>query len=660
MTTLREPRTWVRLSRCVLAAAVWVLVAVGCQLEPDPADVQNAIEPRVDVYFNHPGTRLQNYHENFAIHMLVQSIDRAQATIDFAAMGLSRPEVIAALERAWHRGVQLRFVGDARHAHGSVWGYEVLDRYNIPVQVGNQNHIMHNKFFIIDRFVVFLGTGNITGTDMGNNNNNWLLLFSHEVAQDFTDEFEQMMAGRFGAGKIPIDNGNRYQLGDTTVEVWFSPQEDAMGRLLECLEGAVESIEFSIFAFTKDQVGSALIAKHQEFQRYNLCCDPARAQERATAPVCEAIACEDEFRPRRVRGVVDQSQLHSNGPYHEIYRILAEGMEVRLDGNDAGVQPGDYQAGGGRLHAKTIVIDTGRPTARVVTGSFNWSAAATVSNDETMLVLHSERLALQYADYFQTLWRQGKPFGRSWIGDDSGLQAGDIVFNEIHWDGFNGDVDISDFGGDDVYNDEFIELLNTTDRPIDLSMWVIASDTDFVLGFYPGTVIGPRERFLIVDHNMRPFFDDQPHFFGGAFLDADFVMNWANDQRFLRLNLSNASLRLRLLDPRARVMDVAGDGGPPFAGGRIRDDQGVLRNYSMERVHTGCAPRTPDCPVVLDGTTSDGWQRCQREEGTERVRERFRSIVVATPGEANSGGETIGPPDPTFRRPPPRDEAVAP
>lgn len=642
-------------SRALHAAVGLALLAVvpSCALEPDAEDIAQAIQPRVDAFWNSPGSRRPFGDDRGSDDMLVMAIDRANASVDVATMGFGRQEVIDAVVRAYRRGVHVRFVGDSRHRASGVLGYEVLDSLNIPSQVGNQNHLMHNKFFLIDRHMVFVGTGNMSTSEFVHSNNNFLFIADAGVVADFQAEFDQMFAGRFGAAKHRNDNGNRYPVGDATVEVWFSPQEDAMGRILEAVDNATESVEFTIFAFTKDQLGSSLIAKHREFQQYNQCCDPTREAERqgGVASLCaEVVTCEDTFRRRFVRGVVDRSQLHSNGPYHELYRLLANGVPVRLDGNDNTISPGDYQAGGGRLHAKTMLIDADRPEGFVLTGSFNWSSSATLSNDEVLLVVQNPRIAQQYATEMRRIWDIGKPFGESWIGDASGLRVGDIVFNEIHWDGYNGDVDESDAARDLVYNDQFIELLNRTDRPIDLSLWTIATnESDFVVGFYPGTMIGPRERFVIADHNTEPYFDDRPHFAGGAILYPDFVMNTANDQRFLRLNLKNGDFQLRLLDPHGAEMDIAGDGGPPFAGGRQRAGA-ALRNLSMERIHVVCPAGQP-CESIGDGTLASSWQACQLEEGGAGVREQYRSIVIASPGEPNSGGKSVGPPDPTYRRP---------
>ena len=654
-----------------------LLVAFGCAQEIDESDWDTMRVAKAEVYFNYPGSRIQNGWNTEADDIVVQMIDRANASIDFSVMGFSKRTIVSALERAFIRGVTLRFVGDSRHAFGNVPGYLTLDRLNVPSQIGNQTHIMHNKFFVIDGRFVVTGTGNITTTGFGKNDNNWVMIDSPEVAADFTEEFEQMFDGRFGYAKYAIDNGNFYRVGDTDVEVYFSPQEDAMGRILEGVQNATESVEFFIFAFTKDQLGSLLIEKHLEFEMFNVCCDPENryasdevsdatctALRNAAASECAAVYSGSKpFREKFVRGVIDRSQLHSNGPYHESYRLIANGVSIRMDGNDNSYQPGDYQAGGGRQHSKTLVIDGRTENPAILTGSFNWSSSATIANDETLLVLSgSPRIGGQYADYFDYLWRLAKPLGVRYVGEPPSranpqpLQPGDVIFNEIQWDGFSGNVDITktlDAASARDYqfvgNDEFIELLNTTDRSIDLSMWTIASETDFMVGIYPGTVIGPYERFLLIDHNTEPYDDLKPQFLSGAYLEPDFVMNLANDARFLRINLHNGTFKLRLTDPRGTIVDVAGNGLGALAGGRVCRDgarQCEIRDQvsrSMERVHVDCTNQGPDCQRVLPGDTAAAWRTCANppESQKAQIRPENRRFIDATPGQVNSIGTTF-------------------
>jgi len=587
--------------RARLARLLWVLpllLVAACNPAPTQEELDMTRGGRIDVYFNDPGTRHDNMWEPDAIDVLVSLIEQSNATLDFAV-------VIDAVIDAWDRGVKVRMVGDAGHLYNS--GYRQLDARQIPMVTGNRPHIMHDKFFIIDGRFVFAATANITDTDLRHNSNNMVMIDSPPVAADFTAEFEQMWGGKFGHTKEEIDNGRVYRVGDTIVEVWFAPNEDVIGRILEYVYGAQESIRFTIFAFTKDQVGSAFILKQAEFDAWNEAngIDP-------DAPIDQR---------HTVAGVIDQSQLHSNGQYHEAYRLLAAGIPIRMDGDDNTLQPGDYQAGGGRLHSKTMLIDAEGDNPVVITGSFNWSASATVSNDEFLLILRGDpdggpgaptgrRIADQYGTYFDLLWDTGRHIGNTFVGED--LDPGDLVINEVMWFGVNH----QDLEG----VDEFIELRNLTGDELDLSMWQVVNARDFVVGIPPGSVVAPHDTFLILDHTMEVYQDGVPQDERSAYTGGNLVTNPFNDNRQSRLYLKDGSLGLALQDPRAQVADWVGDGGPPFYGG---PSGSVVR--SMERnVEPG------------DGTDPANWHACSYTQGGVNVNPDFRSEIIATPGEENS------------------------
>lgn len=571
----------------------------ACNRPPSTEDLEGTRGGRVDVFFNDPGARLDTVWYSDAVRIMVDLIDNAETSIEFAVMGFSHPDVVSAFERAFDRGLQLKMVGDAGHLYND--GYQLFTERHIPMVTGNMAHIMHDKFMIVDRRFVFASTANWTPTDLENNSNNFALIDNPAVAADFADEHEQMWQGVYGFNKVEIDNGRVYEVGDTTVEVWFSPNEDAMGRILELVDAAQERVSFTIFAFTKDQVGSAFIRKHEEL-------------------VTRGLVTEGD-RSFGVSGVIDQSQLHSNGQYHEVYRLLGADIPLQLDGNDASRQPGDYQAGGGRLHSKTMVIDPDGENPVVISGSFNWSSSATQSNDEFLLVFHGPRIAGQFKDYFEYLWRNGRRMGQARIGEDD-LQAGDLIFDEVHWYGAHAN-DIDGY-------DEFIELRNLTDRDIPLDMWQIANADDFVVGIPPGSIVPANGRFTIVDHVLERYVDGAPQDSGSAFTTGDLVVNAFNDDRQSRLYLKDQALELILKDPDANVMDVAGDGGPAFAGGPSGD---VIR--SMQRA---------DPPG--DGSDPTSWYPTATEQGGSNVNDAqlnprdensptYRELIIATPGESD-------------------------
>lgn len=587
-------------SRLLRAPAVLLLSglpwAAGCNPPPSDADLDQTRGGRVEVYFNDPGTSLDNMVYPDAIDVQLELIEGATDRIDMAVMGFSYDPLVEALIAAYDRGVEVRMVGDAGHLNND--GYIAFQDRRIPMVVGNLSHIMHDKFMVVDDRFVWAGTANWSTTDLIHNSNNFIFIDSPEVAADFKAEFEQMFVdGLFGHNKVQLDNGRSYQVGDTTVEVWFSPNEDAMGRILEYVDGAQDSLRFTIFAFTKDQVGSAFIRKQAEFDAMD---------------AAEGVSLDADFRDRRsIAGVIDQSQLHSNGQYHEVYRLLSAGIPMRLDGIDSSAQPGDYQAGGGRLHSKTMLIDAYGENPAVISGSFNWSSSATVSNDEFLLVLKSDRIAQQYDAYFEQLWTDGRRLGESFVSEGD-VAPGDIVINEVMWYGVN--------SGDTEGFDEFIELRNLTDKQIDLDMWQIANPDDFVVGLPPGSTIAPYGTFLIVDHVLEPYEDGAPQDENSAYLSGDMVVNAFNDNRQARLYLKDGALELFLKDPEAAVVDVAGDGGAAFAGG---PDGGQVR--SMER------RSTPG-----DGADPASWYACTVSEGTGVVNPDYAQEILATPGAENS------------------------
>lgn len=616
---------------CVAAMALAVLGS-GCNAD-NPDDLAGFGEKRVFFYVNAPGVRPQTEQNRRPSEFLVELIDQADNTLEVCVYGFSKQNIIDAVVRAFYRGVKVRVVGDARHYGYGERGYRIMQQNAIPMQVGNQFSIMHNKFFVIDGRFTFVGTGNITTTGFLKNNNNWLLIDSQEVAADFQAEFDQMFGGRFSAAKIRQNNNNTYTVGDTTVEVYFSPQEDTMGRMLQELQKADTSVHFQIFAFTKDQVGSLFVSKHFEFDAQNAAAGKPSLTD--ATPTLDQLV---DPSIKKVVGILDKSQFHGNGQFHEGYRLVANKVPVRIDANFNSYLPGDYQAGGGRLHTKTMILDYGTPNARVLTGSFNWSSSATISNDEVLLVLRGQRIAEEYMKAWKDLWRESLalPEGLCSIntradelacGND--VSPGDVIISEVQWEGWNGLVDPSDRTGaaqfrDKVTNDEFVELYNTTNRPIDLSMWSIHSGEDVKMGFTPGTIIEPGQYFLILDHNTVPFAEATPQRGTHAFINPDFVLNMANDPRFPRLNIKNSQYRLELRSSTGDVIDASGDFGPPFAGGRYGN-----KVYSMERI-------IKDGKAAGPGDVTTSWQNCDLGLGGANVAPDFRDKVIATPGEANS------------------------
>lgn len=162
--------------------------------------------------------------------------------------------------------------------------------------------------------------------------------------------------------------------------------------------------------------------------------------------------------------------------------------------------------------------------------------------------------------------------------------GGDVVINEISW-----------AGSVDSFNDEYIELYNTTNQTIDLTGWYIEDDATMSYTITSGT-IAPHGYFLIEDSEEAV-----------SSAGADAVIN---------LSLANAGDSLILKDNAGVAIDVVnGSGGAWYAGDSTT-------KATMERV---------DPNVTVD--TADNWADAQSSNGALAS---LGSAILGTPGSVNS------------------------
>jgi len=526
---------------CIL---IWILSS-SCISRASYTDDFSQKHPLIEIYFNDPGVNRHTDYDPEIDDRIAKLIDNAQSSVYFSFYGFKRRKIIDAVLRTIVRGLDVQFAGDLGHYRQNDIGYieyrELMKKYpNAKMSVGNSKSIMHNKWVVIDEKFIMTGTGNITDSEIEKNNNAWVIIYSKELAKDFINEHQQMMRGRFGHAKTRQDFNNEFMVGDIKIENYFSPYEDAMSRFLQAVKEARHNIEYMIFAFTDDRLGRLLINKHQEFTSLN-----------------------KDGGNRRVTGIMDKSQFVHN-QYVEVYRIASScgdplsvinnrcstPMDVRRDGNENTVFPGDWQAGGGRLHSKVIIIDAYTDEAKILIGSFNWSPNANNNNDENLIVIHSQQIARMFMKEFTRIYQNGLPLP----GDQGKYQ--EAVISELNWAGtmraicFDGSDPVS--SNKISYNttcankyfyaydgNEFIEIYNPNEYPLDISYWSLVSPLQdqyenpdiyysgfpnyetvqkkAMIGFPEGTIIPPKGFFVIYEPDLR---DDNQN--GYSFNSAEF------------------------------------------------------------------------------------------------------------------------------------------
>ena len=293
---------------------------------------------------------------------LLDLINHADLSIDAALYEFNRGSIRDALISAHQRGVSIRIVTDDDvYANPEFLAiYQALETAGISVVDDGRSSLMHNKFFVIDEEIVWTGSMNMTDTGFSLNHNNSLVITSPTLAAIYQIEFEEMYVdGRFGTQKI--DNvDHTLTIDDVPVEIYFSPSDQAMNQMIAEVNEASESIYFSIFFLTNNDLRDALIAKMNE-----------------GVPVF---------------GVWDK--MGASNFYSDDEALCDAGAHIMIE---------DFP---GKAHHKFMVIDPGASDAVVITGSMNWSAAGDESNDENTLIIHDSEIAASYFEAYQALYQE--------------------------------------------------------------------------------------------------------------------------------------------------------------------------------------------------------------------------------------------------------------
>ena len=181
--------------------------------------------------------------------------------------------------------------------------------------------------------------------------NNLIRVRFSQVAHNYLVEFNEMFLDhQFGSASPANTPHPILNVDGTGLEVFFSPDDGTIERLIELVQDAQDEVVFMAFSFTDDYLTQAIL-------------------DRAGEGII-------------VAGVFDKSQALSNKG-GEYTHLLENGIDVRLDGNS--------------MHHKVIIIDV----CIVVTGSYSFS---NTRNDENTLVIHDPEMAEFYREEFARVW----------------------------------------------------------------------------------------------------------------------------------------------------------------------------------------------------------------------------------------------------------------
>ncbi len=174
-----------------------------------------------ELYFTDPSNPTSSQGTGGVDGPLVDAIDAARMSIDVAAYSLTLNSVRYALIRAHDRGVIVRMVMESTNMDRS--DVKALQQAKIPIIGDNRPGLMHDKFMIIDRSEVWMGSMNFTDAGTYDDNNNMMRIRSTKMAENYTKEFEEMFVdNKFGPDTVAQTPHPTLTIDGTEVDTYFS------------------------------------------------------------------------------------------------------------------------------------------------------------------------------------------------------------------------------------------------------------------------------------------------------------------------------------------------------------------------------------------------------------------------------------------------------
>jgi phosphatidylserine/phosphatidylglycerophosphate/cardiolipin synthase-like enzyme len=325
---------------------------IGTKLTPIDLPVGYGVRGSwFELYFTDPSDPVSPQGTGGVDGPLVDALDQAHMSIDVAAYSISLNSVRYALIRARDRGVTVRMVMESTNMDGS--DAKALIAAGVPIVGDDRPGLMHDKFIVIDRSEVWMGSMNYTDSGTYDDNNNMMRIRSVKMAENYSKEFEEMFVDNmFGPDVVAETPNPLLEIDGTRVETYFSPDDHVISALAPLLDSAQTSIYFLAYSFTSNDLGNIV-------------------REKASAGL-------------DIRGVMDDEQIRSNqGTEFDPFRQA--GLNVLIDGID------------GLMHHKVFVVDR----KIVAFGSYNFSQSAEERNDENLLIVYNADIAEQFILEFQ-------------------------------------------------------------------------------------------------------------------------------------------------------------------------------------------------------------------------------------------------------------------
>ena len=172
--------------------------------------------------------------------------------------------------------------------------------------------------------------------------------------------------------------------------------------------------------------------------------------------------------------IIDTDERYTQGS--AFTDLLTAGVDVRGDNKLY------------KMNNKAMILDN----SIVVTGSYDWTPNAEVTQDNNVILLNNEQVTELYSSEFERIWNQTSP--ETIVSTNPATY---IIINE---------VEMNPVGSDAGF--EWVELYNPTNETVDISLWWVTSTAGTPYGQYIpwGTEIASNEYYIL--YASQQWFDN--------------------------------------------------------------------------------------------------------------------------------------------------------
>jgi len=301
------------------------------------------------------GVKIQAYFcpKDNCEEIMANVINNSEKSVHCAFWDLDLEDLINTIAKKSH-SADIKIVIDNRNYDDQIKGD--------AIKVAKSSRYMHNKFCIIDNDKVITGSMNPTERGSKFNNNNLVIINSKYIAKNYEDEFDELWNGVYASGDNVKYNKINTNIG--IVENYFCPEDctfkdgGGINKIIDLVNNAEKSVKVASFSFTHEDLGDELL--------------------------------KADIKGLDVKVLVERTQR--NGQNSQYTRLRDFGVDIKVDGNKY------------NMHHKFVIIDD----KIVIFGSPNFSLSGNNRNDENMLIIYNENLALRFVKEFDRLFGEGE------------------------------------------------------------------------------------------------------------------------------------------------------------------------------------------------------------------------------------------------------------